>query len=434
MKYDVFISYRHEDSLGRSNVANARQIKQALEGPPYHYIVFFDYSECTDDYFSEIILPAIRTCDFFVLVLTKDSLLRCKNEGDWVRREIEEAIASGVKIIPVSPDKECDSFPEELPQHIKEKFKYLQITTIHTDAMFDYCIKFLVEKRFHLFPGEPRNEEEKKRKLEERLEAEHKAMEERMRHEHECKKNDEIELKVKEIVEKILDVKGLGEGVQRKAEGRDTQEQMNELKVVIIDMSDPRFGYIVMSAVDMGYNADSLIENSKIKYLKDIANLAKKMVNEFSPRKEQILANLHALLSEYQCCGDNGRFPDVVGQLRTLFVAMMEGLIAEKKQHADEYQAIENELSLIKTCIKENNPGGSLGRGHRRQHQLSWLDVYSNKVRFEMGNNQKPSLARLKVEDIRMSEAVLLYEKMIQMVDEFYRSDNKESVDGQKER
>lgn len=149
MKYDVFISYRREDSSGKPNVANARQIKQALEGHPYHYKVFFDYSECTDEYFSEKILPAIRTCDFFLLVLTKDSLLRCMNEGDWVRREIEEAIVSGVKIIPVTPDNECDSFPSELPDLIKVKFKNLQITNIHTDALFDYSIKFLVENRFH---------------------------------------------------------------------------------------------------------------------------------------------------------------------------------------------------------------------------------------------------------------------------------------------
>lgn len=150
MKYDIFISYRRKDSSGKSNVPTARQFKLAFEAPPYNYKVFFDYSECTDNYFSDIILPAIRTCDFFVLVLTKDCLLRCSNEGDWVRREIEEAIASGKKIIPITPDKECESFPSDLPDSIKKVFNELQITTIYTDHMFESGVEFLVKNRFHL--------------------------------------------------------------------------------------------------------------------------------------------------------------------------------------------------------------------------------------------------------------------------------------------
>lgn len=151
MKYDLFISYRRKDSSGRTNVPTARQFKQAFEGPLYNYKVFFDYSECTDNYFSDIILPAIRTCDFFVLVLTKDCLSRCFNEGDWVRREIEEAIAYKRKIIPITPDKECDTWPD-LPNSLSI-LKGLQITTIYTDHMFESGVDFLVKNRFHLNGG-----------------------------------------------------------------------------------------------------------------------------------------------------------------------------------------------------------------------------------------------------------------------------------------
>ena len=49
--YDVFISYRRQENNGTSNVTLARSIKLELE--KRHYKVFFDYSECTDDYFSE---------------------------------------------------------------------------------------------------------------------------------------------------------------------------------------------------------------------------------------------------------------------------------------------------------------------------------------------------------------------------------------------
>ncbi len=162
MKYDIFISYRREDSSGRSNVATARQFKMAFEGPPYNYKVFFDYSECTDNYFSDIILPAIRTCDFFVLVLTKDSLLRCSNEGDWVRREIEEAIAYKRKIIPITPDKECESFPPSLLDSLRKALDGLQITTIYTDHMFESCVGFLVKNRFHLNNDNLRRDKDQK--------------------------------------------------------------------------------------------------------------------------------------------------------------------------------------------------------------------------------------------------------------------------------
>ena len=235
-----------------------------------------------------------------------------------------------------------------------------------------------------------------------------------------------------EIAEKFIKGNSLNEGVMKNGEGLDTRAQLNELTDAIVKMSDPRFGNIYMNAVDTSDNADSLIESSKIQYLNDITTLAQTMVNEFSPRKEQILANLRTLLNDHQYGNGFGQFPDIARQLRTSFVAMMEGLIAEKKQHAEEFLAIEKELSTLKNYIKDNNPGGRIGRGHRSKQQASWLDVYSNKVRFEMGNSQNPTLARLKVEDIRKTEAVSLYEKMIQLVDEFYKSEKKSSIDGPK--
>lgn len=144
MKYDIFISYRRKESSGRSNVPMARTFK--LEFERRGYKVFFDYSECTDNYFSETILPAIRTCDYFVLILTEDCMSRCFNEGDWVRREIEEALANNRKIIPITPDKECSAWPN-LPDSLK-KLDGLQITTIYTDHMFEDCVGFLIKNRF----------------------------------------------------------------------------------------------------------------------------------------------------------------------------------------------------------------------------------------------------------------------------------------------
>ena len=145
--YDIFLSYRRKDAMGNSNVATARTFK--LEFERRGMKVFFDYSECTDDYFSDKILPAIRTCRYFVLVLTKDCLDRCKNEGDWLRREITEAIKYGKKIIPISPDGVFEGWPKDLPEAIGQLSAGdgLQITTIHMDRVFESNVELLIQDR-----------------------------------------------------------------------------------------------------------------------------------------------------------------------------------------------------------------------------------------------------------------------------------------------
>ena len=145
--YDIFLSYRRKDAMGNSNVATARTFK--LEFERRGMKVFFDYSECTDDYFSDKILPAIRTCRYFVLVLTKDCLDRCKNEGDWLRREIAEAIKYGKKIIPISPDGVFEGWPKDLPEAIGQLSAGdgLQITTIHMDRVFESNVDLLIHDR-----------------------------------------------------------------------------------------------------------------------------------------------------------------------------------------------------------------------------------------------------------------------------------------------
>ena len=146
--YDIFISYRRKDAQGYSNVATARTFY--LKFDSLHYDVFFDYSECTDNIFSDKILPAIRTCRYFLLILTKDTLDRCKNEGDWVRREIEEALKYGRKIVPVTPDdNEFEGWPAGLPESFTPLTANggVQVTTIHMGRMFDKTIEVLIDDR-----------------------------------------------------------------------------------------------------------------------------------------------------------------------------------------------------------------------------------------------------------------------------------------------
>ena len=145
--YDIFLSYRRKDAMGNSNVATARTFKLEFERRGMN--VFFDYSECTDDYFSDKILPAIRTCRYFVLVLTKDCLDRCKNEGDWLLREISEAIKFGRKIVPISPDGVFEGWPKDLPEAIGQLSAGdgLQITTIHMDRVCESNVELLIHDR-----------------------------------------------------------------------------------------------------------------------------------------------------------------------------------------------------------------------------------------------------------------------------------------------
>ena len=72
MSYDIFLSYRRKDTDGYSNVGIVRTFMYMFERNGYK--VFFDFTDCTDGYFAEKILPAIRTCRYFVLVLTKGCL------------------------------------------------------------------------------------------------------------------------------------------------------------------------------------------------------------------------------------------------------------------------------------------------------------------------------------------------------------------------
>ena len=147
MAYDIFISYRRKDCAGLTSGTNiARTIKQQLEIEGYKNRVFFDYSELSDDDFEKIILKAIEGCKVFVLVLSKDSMMRCVNDDDWVRREILYAQACGLKIIPIEADNLFNGYPENFPAEL-DIVKTKQHTTIHMDSSFERDMRAMIEAR-----------------------------------------------------------------------------------------------------------------------------------------------------------------------------------------------------------------------------------------------------------------------------------------------
>lgn len=147
MAYDIFISYRRTDRDGlNSGTYIARTIKQELELEGYQDRVFFDYSELSDNEFEDVILGAIKQCKIFVLVLSKDSMMRCVNEGDWVRREILHAQECGLKIIPIEPDNLFNGYPEGFPKEL-DVVKKTQHTRVHTDSSFERDIQAMIKTR-----------------------------------------------------------------------------------------------------------------------------------------------------------------------------------------------------------------------------------------------------------------------------------------------
>ena len=147
MAYDIFISYRRVDKENRTSGTNiARTIKQQLEIEGYKDRVFFDHSESHDDELEKVILSAIEECKVFILVLTKDSMMRCVNEGDWVRREILHARKCGLKIIPVEPDTLFNGYPENFPAELNV-VKSIQHSKVHMDSSFERDIQAMIKTR-----------------------------------------------------------------------------------------------------------------------------------------------------------------------------------------------------------------------------------------------------------------------------------------------
>ncbi|MFW5749010.1 MAG: toll/interleukin-1 receptor domain-containing protein, partial [Chloroflexota bacterium] len=93
----VFISYR------RTSGALALLVYQHLTQNDYN--VFLDNKAIGAGSFERVILSQIEARPHFVLILTPSALERCTSPEDWLRREIEHAIAKGRNIVPLMFEK-----------------------------------------------------------------------------------------------------------------------------------------------------------------------------------------------------------------------------------------------------------------------------------------------------------------------------------------
>ncbi|MCQ2078044.1 MAG: SUMF1/EgtB/PvdO family nonheme iron enzyme [Bacteroidaceae bacterium] len=167
-KYDIFISYRRD---GGAQYARILQLMLTQRG----YKVFLDYDELTDGKFGEHIQEAIKDAPIFMLVLSKDALARCKNEGDWVRREIQLAIAEGKHIIPINPDNSFNGIPDNIPDDIKDEVGAHQHSDINFGQTLGVTVDFMVAHRIVLQIGERPRQDSDINFLNQQLYAEDKA-------------------------------------------------------------------------------------------------------------------------------------------------------------------------------------------------------------------------------------------------------------------
>ena len=140
-KYDVFISYRRD-----GGVDTARSVYQALEKRGYR--VFFDLESMRSGPFNKQLYDVIDSAQDFVLILSKNSLDRCKNYGDWVREEILEAIKSNKNIIPFM-QKDFE-WPDPMPKGM-EKLPFIQGIP-PSQEYFDAAINNMAKKLLKAWP------------------------------------------------------------------------------------------------------------------------------------------------------------------------------------------------------------------------------------------------------------------------------------------
>ena len=136
---DVFISYRRVD--GRDY---ARNVMQGLKIVGYPKI-FFDYNSIRDGIFNTQIIDAIYSCKDFILIISPLALKNCAKEGDWVTKEIREAIKYNKHIIPVVIEDTFKGWPSDFPEDLAP-IKNIQFHKLMTDEYFEDSIQKLANR------------------------------------------------------------------------------------------------------------------------------------------------------------------------------------------------------------------------------------------------------------------------------------------------
>ena len=130
----IFISYRR---AGGEHLAG--RIADKLKSLGYQ--VFLDVVSMKAGKFNEQIYRAIESCKDVLVILSENALDRCKDEEDFVRKEVEYAFSLNKRVIPVlTPGFR---FPDTLPEKMDE-IRYCE--GVLTDSNYFHAVIDRIEE------------------------------------------------------------------------------------------------------------------------------------------------------------------------------------------------------------------------------------------------------------------------------------------------
>ena len=139
--FDIFLCYRRSDG---SEIARMLDLAFNSEG----YRTFLDYNDLGGGVFGKQLENAVLDAPVFVMVLTPDFFARCNQESDWVRREIELALANNKTIIPINVDGALNNIPDYLDEEFRYRIGAYNWSILDTGRYFVPSVRDLIERRF----------------------------------------------------------------------------------------------------------------------------------------------------------------------------------------------------------------------------------------------------------------------------------------------
>ncbi|MBU0608197.1 MAG: TIR domain-containing protein [Armatimonadetes bacterium] len=136
----VFISYRRDHGAETARLISTELRRRGGA-------VFLDVEDLGASYFDDRILFEIQNAPNFVVVLTPGCLDRCHESDDWLRREVDHALQTKRRLIPVMKEQfrfpSLDALPEslrDLPRH-----NCVEYSHVFFGAFIDRLISFMVD-------------------------------------------------------------------------------------------------------------------------------------------------------------------------------------------------------------------------------------------------------------------------------------------------
>lgn len=137
--FDIFISYRRSDGMDKARVLDAAFNQKGFR-------TFLDYNSIAGGSFEQRIEVAIKDAPVFVMVMTPDYFASCNEEDDFVRREIELALANEKTIIPINIDGKLNGVPDYLDEDFRNRIGCYNFTNVYMDSAFQSCLDHIIER------------------------------------------------------------------------------------------------------------------------------------------------------------------------------------------------------------------------------------------------------------------------------------------------